>query len=651
MGTILNQLEKKQSGDIDRLLCAAVMAAAGAWILGGSVEALTAAMPAPVPPPGAFHPGFAVQMKPEPGENLTYMAMCLFAPFIAWGAAALAAKLPDKAAGRGGWIGWALAVLFLWGVAGGEFSDMLFDPALKYIWIAFPLGAAAAAWPKLHFSFRARRVAGVLMLLLPVVQVLFSRIYTGHNLHTLFTHHLDIIAYAVSQAAAGGGDYHQYGFYARMLAPLFRLTGTGVTAISLVMGALYLIAFWALFRSAIRYGGGFFTFGAALTLFIAGSWSMLNDDFFDPYFAYYPIRFFFPALGTALFMYGERRKTPAVRSEVWYGIFAGAAFFWNPDSGIAVIGAFTFMMLYALVRDRAEWRRPALFGAALLPTLAAGWAFAGYLTGTWLSAADFFFSGRFFYQYGFFMLPMPDLPDWWGAVVWCYLAGLTLGAWLFFFRRRSHFADAIVFLSVLGLGLFVYYQGRSHLFNLLPVMWPAALIFFLLAGAVVRSKKQTWKHRYLPCCAAALVLLGSGSVIFNAGRIGRGMATTFRGIRESGRLNPIEENTRFILDCAAGRREVNIYGYDQGIYYAESGLRAAVRNFCQEEIVSNARAEQIRADLLTSEAPLFLSLGPNVDFWVIEPVLSRYRVVARSPNRAMLYLENNAEPAPVAPVP
>jgi hypothetical protein len=92
---------------------------------------------------------------------------------------------------------------------------------------------------------------------------------------------------------------------------------------------------------------------------------------------------------------------------------------------------------------------------------------------------------KVFNYYGFFLLPMPSIHPW-NMVVLFYVIGL--------FISISHLIDVsshqgtihrnekdpvtklIFALSILGVGLFVYYVGRSHNYNLIWVSWPMLIL-------------------------------------------------------------------------------------------------------------------------------------------------------------------------------
>ena len=85
---------------------------------------------------------------------------------------------------------------------------------------------------------------------------------------------------------------------------------------------------------------------------------------------------------------------------------------------------------------------------------------------------------RMYFAAGFMKIPM-EWPATWALVALVYLAGLAYGALALAARRATPRVQMVFLLSVLGIGLSSYYQGRSHPNILLLVWWPAHLLLAL----------------------------------------------------------------------------------------------------------------------------------------------------------------------------
>jgi hypothetical protein len=93
---------------------------------------------------------------------------------------------------------------------------------------------------------------------------------------------------------------------------------------------------------------------------------------------------------------------------------------------------------------------------------------------------------KLFYMYGYYMLPMPPWHPW-IILLGIYASGLLYGIIRLLENNISIKSSMFFFLSVLGVGLFSYYQGRSHDLCLLPVGYPAFIIVALFTDMLVKK--------------------------------------------------------------------------------------------------------------------------------------------------------------------
>jgi hypothetical protein len=302
---------------------------------------------------------------------------------------------------------------------------------------------------------------------------------------------------------------NQYGFYPYFLQPLFHLVGFDVPRLTLAMGAftayLFLIVFFLLTRLANSHL-------IAMCGFISIFWTWLGFTYWshDPYFAYFPHRVIFPAtLLLLVFLYqrshGRRKRALALLAF----LVCGVALLWNMDTGVIT---FATWIIYLYWEALSDWhslgtRRTAItigmrtieaigaLGAALCFLLLYTYARSGTLPD--LGKVGFYQS--IFYGTGYFMLPMPSLHPW-NLVVLVYAVGLCLSANSMLRRlrpvrtsedsRARVWVNMVFLVSILGVGLFTAYQGRSHDHNLLATFWTAFLLISLFADRLLHHPFQ-----------------------------------------------------------------------------------------------------------------------------------------------------------------
>lgn len=119
-----------------------------------------------------------------------------------------------------------------------------------------------------------------------------------------------------------------------------------------------------------------------------------------------------------------------------------------------------------------------------------------------------------FLRAGVGMLPLPTFGLWW-AVLMTFLAALVSALWLkkTELNRNRELAMTLVYVGIAGLGMFMYYIGRSHhevLVGMFP-FWGLALV--LLVVAFARSGADVWRS---PPVQLSGIVLGIGFLQFFA---------------------------------------------------------------------------------------------------------------------------------------
>jgi hypothetical protein len=102
---------------------------------------------------------------------------------------------------------------------------------------------------------------------------------------------------------------------------------------------------------------------------------------------------------------------------------------------------------------------------------------------------QFFYYQRLYFMAGFYKLPM-NPPSTWVLVGLVYLAGLAYAAFALAARQGTPRAKMTFLLSILGVGLSSYYQGRSHPVVLVLVWWPCLLLLTLFLDDLLLRLKE-----------------------------------------------------------------------------------------------------------------------------------------------------------------
>lgn len=335
-------------------------------------------------------------------------------------------------------------------------------------------------------------LAVLVTLLIPGIAVFNESVITDLE---AFTFHFNSVFHAVSQVFLGKALLidltHIYGLYPQLLNPIFQVTGLSVLKFSVTMTVLILIGFLSLFlflRSALRHR--YIVYCAYAAIVGVGYLISKPANYNEVYFQYMPIRFLFPAVSVYLswWYFKTRHQAVYVASFFLYAL----ALVWNLDTGLVVMASWVLTLIYLDLAEKTL--KPALvrmglhLGWALIAIISMFGSYSIIVKLVYGQFPDFSLMGVYqtlFYKLGYLMLPIPGIFDPWNLVVVMYVLGLGLCILPIFMRRVTPRYLALCFVSLLGIGLFSYYQGRSQVVNLLSVAYPALLILAMVADASV----------------------------------------------------------------------------------------------------------------------------------------------------------------------
>ncbi len=578
---------------------------------------------------------------PEKRERSIFILCTMLLPFLAWGAVALSFSkicppLPLPAALSFFAVGFFCAFYgdYDW------FDHVFFFANVPLLFLVFAVSFFSVWWCRRHPLRLDFRVLSAICLLVTFIAVLNGKLYPMTRYCMVLTHHCEPLAYSVSQAANGNFEYGQYGGYALFIAPFFALTGGGMRFFQLVMTLLMLGVVWLLLASLreIRNRWLIVAFFISLVFFAFGFSGSKTSYCLDPYFQYVPIRVLFPAV----WMYWLSKGLNDEKAQLFSGIISALALLWNLDSGAAVAGSAIFLLLLRCIsgRDRAALRLAGAWSAAFAAISVPGW----YL----LSGFDFEKVLKIpasFFADGYMMLPMQSPPAVWIAVLGVYAAMLTVGICKVWLAPSDWYGDRrnVMLLggAVLGIGLFAYYQGRSHVQNLGAVsyvaIWGGTLLIDRLWHLIDRRCLPAYSLSVavFPAMFAMLCLAG---IINDFPRAGKRLPFMVKDLFDE-KCGEFYSHAGFISRFAGGRPCI-IWSEWQGALHLETGLPSAVPFGCMVEIFDKKEQERVFNAIKDSQAPLFVTrllLTPM--HHLPRYVLENYKPKATSPDRKIWYLE------------
>lgn len=464
-----------------------------------------------LPPPNREILAVATNIKPEPVESTLYLVALLFFPSalllvsrFSW--MSRLETLVGRAPRAAFFASVVLVVSFcVWAIFGdhffyGQLNAVMFE---RVSWVVCAVAALVAVlWrPALESRLVELMLAAVVIatgLMFGMLGVLpATDPYIGYS-----DGHFEAMFFPIVRNHLGGAlasqCANQYGLYPGFLAPLFKIVGLTVARYSIVMSLLAvacLLGMWSVMRREIK------------RVWVAtGVWlSMVSFCFYamgpyvkevhegrpgDPYFQYLPLRVLFPVLALWFASRDKAASRPRLHRGLAHAVLALGPL-WNLEMGLVGWFAWSLFLGYrALDVFGVSWRGLAglarHLGASLASLSLVAIAFFLYhrvLYGeppVWGSLITY---QRIFYGSGFYMLPM-KVPHTWMIASALYVFGLATSLSALGKQRApdDRHSNAIVFLlSVLGPGIFIYFQGRSHNGSLPFVTYPA----WILAGLFI----------------------------------------------------------------------------------------------------------------------------------------------------------------------
>lgn len=462
----------------------------------------------------------------------------------------------------------------------------------------------------------------VLFLLFLLITCAF-RLLTIETMTGDYSFSVDVPFYGLSQILAGKVLLvdlpSEYGYFPALLGPILRLfSAHSLFAASLSFTILLFMGFSALFivlHREIRYLSIAFFTALALLFVHSLSYKWASKIYNDPYYEYNPLRFFWPCISVLLF-YFYSKKTSLGRSMA-FSLVSGVAMIWNMDTGFPIaLSFFIFLLLQSLVLltdSKRVWSvsRGALlahskkmilhigiisacFGLFFLLT---AWAAEGRaLHYDWLWKYQ-----KIYYLIGYGMIPMPRSLHPWMLVLAVYLFGILFSQYYSYKGGvRVLLLNLILYLSLLGLGLFVYYTGRSHIDNLFEVMWPAVVIAALWVDRLIRLVHARFISKSLLLLSVPfwiLVLVSSVNQLSLIPKLVSSSIVFFKHLDQSEDPQVINE-LHFIQQYQGDHSECLILAQREGIYYLETGLGNPVPGPAIGEIILQSDRDQLLSYVL-----------------------------------------------------
>ena len=402
----------------------------------------------------------------------------------------------------------------------------------------------------------------------------------------------------------------QYGFYPYFMEPIFKITGMGLFQMEWVFSGLLVLFFIIILFLISRLVKSRVVLISAMWV-IPGTWLWMMNNYsnYENFYQYWPNRILFPSL--VLLLIWLVQKTSHNTQKILTGItflVCAIGVLWNFDTGIiAFLCWMIFLIWDAVLNFREKGLRKSIQSMALMLiasviTLVCAYGFLDIFTYL-RSGHSFNFSLYAYYQSifvnaGFFMLPMPGPIHMWNLVLLVYAVGIYLGIIRFgkIILNQNLIEDQntrirnnmILIVSIMGCGLFSYYQGRSHDANLLAVSWSFWFLILIYADLIIQKYFSNTGNKFLPASwnklgfgilglfLAGVLSIYTGGIISLTPGLANRVQYNLANINliQQGHASEYNQDVQLIKKYFKPNNDVVILSnYNQAYLYIESGMK------------------------------------------------------------------------------
>lgn len=406
---------------------------------------------------------------------------------------------------------------------------------------------------------------------------------------TFSAFHLNPIFYPISQVILGKillvNVTSLYGLFPLFLAPIFKIVGFSLFKFSLVMGIILCASYIFLFLFMRKSINNYILLYSGFLGMVFYSYLAHSPTSPGYYFQYWPIRLLFPAI--FLFMTALYLKEGSRRLYYTTFFLCALGVLWNFDSGIIVFLSWVIVLAYhefskasGAVRKFLNMAMHILNAIVFFVTVIFGFYLYTYVSGGSWPDISLFLQYQKMFLSGYFMIPMLPPPHAWNLIILTYLIGLLLSV-AALINKQVDYRDKLIFaLSILGIGLFSYYEGRSHDLTLFGPSYPAFILVAIFADKLYTSIKNRGSALLGEISIFAflfyIVISTPFSIIYNTktyiGYIRNGATSS-----QNGSDSVYSRNISFIKKYTDKGEGVFILSpHNEGIYYGETGTFSSV---------------------------------------------------------------------------
>ena len=339
-----------------------------------------------------------------------------------------------------------------------------------------------------------KKRATIVFLISSIILALFITSYALFDEYSLEGYSINFspVAYPIVQTFLGKMPLidlkSHYGLHPYFLAPFLHLLPANVFGLSILLSIPLLVSilavgfcFFSIIENKLLAFVGFVTFLCMQNL-VNFWWPLPSAVIFQ----YEAIRALFPSLllgFCCIFL-----KKPTVKKYYSSLLFFACGTMWNLDAGIPTFLTLVIVLGYEkwFISRREKFdvksivRHFAQSGGILAILWLSFWLFLRVKYGQWPISSWLVYGQNAAFEFGYSMLPIKKFELWYIAVL-IYVIGYVMALHNFFTKKYFLQDNFVVISTILGIGLFSYFIGRSHSCNVLHCAYPAVILLTIFA--------------------------------------------------------------------------------------------------------------------------------------------------------------------------
>ena len=444
-------------------------------------------------------------------------------------------------------------------------------------------------------------------------------IFTDNN-------HFEAVFYSMVQLFKGiplgvDGFTNTYGLYPYFLNIIFKIIGLSVLKGSIVFCILIAFSYlliWVFLKNTVK--NKFLVFLGFISVVYLPSLSeqLSSIELYkrvQPYYQYLPLRYLFPCL--LLFLSSLYIKHKNKYFYILCSIICSLSLLWNIDTGIVTTVSWILLNFYSEFEQKnlsttfknILWHITKI-SAIMIIVVSLFYLYVFIWYGRIVDLSALLQTFSVFSELGYFMLPMPLIHPW-NILALTYTIGIGISIRALIKKNITPWTKIIFLVTIMGTGMLLYYQGRSHDNTFFG---PSFYFFVLLTLFLdkILSFLENNSNILLSYLSVMIALILSLSVIFMSINIKKEFSIIETSIKNVQARSPekdiVEMNCNFIRKHTNPSEKIIIFSGISGIYFSKIPNISAFNPDINELFLKSdhVRLEKVIAD---SDVKIFLESG------------------------------------------